>query len=1069
MKRSRACFVAPSSSSPLVPPHDNAAAAAAADDDDDGGGGDVENHRHAARAKQSKVNVTTRLAAAPPPSQQEPNLPLLLNHYVAQDIANVYKQNNVHTLHRWQAEALSQPGVLDGTHNLVYSAPTSGGKSLVAEILLVKRAMERPTKVSLVVLPFVSLCEEKAEHLEKVVHGANLKVQRAYSDLGGGGSALFDNANIVVCTIERANGIIQRLMASSDEEGKGMPRLATVVVDETHMVGEPSRGIMLEQMLAKLVWWRHYRSGKGGGGGGGGGGGSNPNNNHLQIVAMSATIPNLDEFGRWLHPARVYKTDLRPVQLHRYLCDLSKNGTLWDVDGNLLERRIVGLKLEDRLNRLILEPWAEGHSALVFCNSKMNCEIEAKKLAERIRNHAEFRAATMLSKKNSAERQEVFDRRTKHAADLRIQNDKELASCVEQGCAWHHANLTRESRAIVERAYKQGAVSVLFATSTLAAGVNLPARRVIFREPFKAHAMQADCMLTPRDYLQMAGRAGRTGIDSLGEAYLCYTGKGKGCTFDNLQTLLKSAPDPVISTLRPDSDGRSRQMVAALHEVINGGVVQSREDLEQYLKCFLLTKQSSLPPKAHTTKGSVAAAGDGDGTHADPDVAMTPAAAHADGGTVPAASAEPPEPPIKVAAEFAFKHLIETKQVQVLHEGSVLDGTKLGKAAASSGVRPHDAVNVAKFLTAACDDGIVLLSHLEPIYLSLYGEPRASSIQQDHAIRLRDMLYRPGDKSHLPRGAVSVAKKHAPERVVEAIAAGRLSAKKKAEVEKTVAAFYYALALMELCMDSTRLAVIAEQYKIDKGILQELMGVSAKRCSMFERFADGIELKDLACVFGNAKKTVGLGAQPEVVQLMAVKYMTKPLAVALCRAGICSVSSLAHATPYLIQQAIKKIQGSAGPEPRRKAHQLQKHARKLFRAMEEENQRELDRLEEAMANMAEREVAVSAEAEEAEMEVEVQRNAPVASLGVRRLSASLPAVSHPRELSHGTGTTTTTTTASSDASESGMKSYDSGHVLSTADDLNWLVSLCESSPWFAFCLIVPPCRVLAVRALPGSG
>ena len=224
------------------------------------------------------------------------------------------------------------------------------------------RAMERPTKVSLVVLPFVSLCEEKAEHLEKVVHGANLKVQRAYSDLGGGGSALFDNANIVVCTIERANGIIQRLMASSDEEGKGMPRLATVVVDETHMVGEPSRGIMLEQMLAKLVWWRHYRSGKSGGGGGGGGS-SNPNNNHLQIVAMSATIPNLDEFGRWLHPARVYKTDLRPVQLHRYLCDLSKNGTLWDVDGNLLERRIVGLKLEDRLNRLILEPWAEGHSA----------------------------------------------------------------------------------------------------------------------------------------------------------------------------------------------------------------------------------------------------------------------------------------------------------------------------------------------------------------------------------------------------------------------------------------------------------------------------------------------------------------------------------------------------------------------------------------------------------------------------------------------------------------------------------------------------------------------------------
>lgn len=98
-----------------------------------------------------------------------------------------------------------------------------------------------------------------------------------------------------------------------------------------------------------------------------------------------------------------------------------------------------------------------------------------------------------------------------------IRYSAELLELVSQGVAYHSTDLTSDERLLVEEAFACGAVSVLAATSTLAAGVNLPVRRVIFKHAYIGIRTQ---MLTPTKFRQMCGRAGRKGIDDRGEAVL---------------------------------------------------------------------------------------------------------------------------------------------------------------------------------------------------------------------------------------------------------------------------------------------------------------------------------------------------------------------------------------------------------------------------------------------------------------------------------------------------------------------------------------------------------------------
>uniref|UniRef100_A0A914VPK2 Helicase C-terminal domain-containing protein n=1 Tax=Plectus sambesii TaxID=2011161 RepID=A0A914VPK2_9BILA len=230
---------------------------------------------------------------------------------------------------------------------------------------------------------------------------------------------------------------------------------------------------------------------------------------------MSATIPNLELLGKWLQ-ARVYHTDYRPIQLTQTLSIGSKlhQPTTMAVVSELP----TDLKIKDDLDNFIgycLETILDGNGVLLFCASKAACEKAAESVGRFMRSvltGAESALKRRLCAVINASRQREFvDQFRKTAPKM----DSLLAKTLLYGVAFHHAGLVMEEREAVERGFRQGAVRMIAATSTLSAGVNLPARRVIVRSPW-GHPNRPGPYLSSAVYLQMIGRAGRKGIDEKG-------------------------------------------------------------------------------------------------------------------------------------------------------------------------------------------------------------------------------------------------------------------------------------------------------------------------------------------------------------------------------------------------------------------------------------------------------------------------------------------------------------------------------------------------------------------------
>ncbi|XP_067430326.1 helicase POLQ-like isoform X2 [Thunnus thynnus] len=402
----------------------------------------------------------------------------------------IYKLRGIKSLYDWQETCLN----LDCVHqrkNLIYSLPTSGGKTLVAEILILRELLCRK-KDCLFILPYISLVQEKVRGLASFGLELDFMVEEYAGSKGKFPPVKRRNQrSLYIATIEKAHSLVNSLIDTDRLDNLGL-----LVVDELHMLGDGSRGAVIEMTLAKVLYMSKM----------------------TQIIGMSATLGNIKDLQTFLR-AENYTNDFRPVQLKEYV---KLKDTIYEVDPKEEEcfrfSRLLNFKYSSAMQKIdpdhiiaLVTEVIPTHSCLVFCPTKKNCENVAgmicKYLKEEFLRHREEEKAVLL--------RELKDSGNGSVCPV-------LRRTVPFGLAYHHSGLTSEERKLVEEAYSNGVLCLLTCTSTLAAGVNLPARRVILRSPYVATDF-----LKRSQYKQMVGRAGRAGIDTEGESILILQDKDR--------------------------------------------------------------------------------------------------------------------------------------------------------------------------------------------------------------------------------------------------------------------------------------------------------------------------------------------------------------------------------------------------------------------------------------------------------------------------------------------------------------------------------------------------------------
>uniref|UniRef100_A0A3P8PF09 Helicase POLQ-like n=1 Tax=Astatotilapia calliptera TaxID=8154 RepID=A0A3P8PF09_ASTCA len=414
----------------------------------------------------------------------------------------MFKLRGIQSLYDWQQTCLNLDCVQQ-RKNLIYSLPTSGGKTLVAEILILRELLCR-RKDCLFILPYISLVQEKVRGLASFGLELDFMVEEYAGSKGRFPPVKRRNkTSLYIATIEKAHSLVNSLIESSRLDNLGL-----VVVDELHMLGDGSRGAIIEMTLAKVQYVSKT----------------------TQIIGMSATLGNIKDLQMFLR-AENYTNNFRPVQLKEFV---KLHDTIYEVDPKeencFRFSRLLNFKYSSTMQKIdpdhiiaLVTEVIPAHSCLLFCPTKKNCENVAamicKYLKEDFLRHREEEKGVLL--------RELRDSGNGSLCPV-------LKVTVPYGVAYHHSGLTSEERKLVEEAYSSGVLCLLTCTSTLAAGINLPARRVILRSPYIATDF-----LKRSQYKQMVGRAGRAGIDSVGESILILQEKDRNMVTRQLQDFLQ--------------------------------------------------------------------------------------------------------------------------------------------------------------------------------------------------------------------------------------------------------------------------------------------------------------------------------------------------------------------------------------------------------------------------------------------------------------------------------------------------------------------------------------------------
>lgn len=392
---------------------------------------------------------------------------------------------------RFQQEAIDY---INQGLSVIVSAPTGSGKTAIAE-----HVIEASLKNNFGVIytaPIKALSNQKFRDFQSQ-YGENIGILT-------GDVSINPDATVLIMTTEIFRNKIL-------DEPESLQKYSWIIFDEIHYIDNQERGTVWEESLIFLP-------------------------KHMSILGLSATIPNIKEFAQWISSihdksVKIVIEEKRPVPLHFfYQCN---NEILDNIYGLKRARFIRPNRLGgliDYINR------KEALPCIYFVFGRKRAED----LAQELRNYNFL---------NNNEKAQILSLFQSLCRNFDLQNERtaqELYPLIQKGIAYHHAGMLPTLKEVIERLFTSRLLKVIFTTETFALGINMPSRCVIFDElrKFYGHYVR---ILKTRDFYQMAGRAGRRGIDNEGFVY-CRIHTGR-ISFDEVKRIIYSNPEEVRSQL----------------------------------------------------------------------------------------------------------------------------------------------------------------------------------------------------------------------------------------------------------------------------------------------------------------------------------------------------------------------------------------------------------------------------------------------------------------------------------------------------------------------------------------
>jgi len=364
---------------------------------------------------------------------------------------------------RFQQESIDY---INAGHSVIVSAPTGAGKTAIAEHVI-ETCIQNKQGV-IYTAPIKALSNQKFRDFDAKYPG--------HIGILTGDVSINQDASVLIMTTE-----IFRNKILDDPES--LKKYSWIIFDEIHYIDNPERGTVWEESLMFLPI-------------------------HMNILALSATIPNIDEFAKWLES--IHKKDVkvvieskRPVPLRFYYQCHNRIIDSWHDLRRARERRPN--KLASIISYMRDK---DGLPCIYFVFGRKRAEDLAFELYS-----FDFLKGTEKDEVSAlfADLCERFDLRSEPSA-------ARLLPLVERGIAYHHAGMLPTLKEVIERLFASKLIKVIFTTETFALGINMPSRSVVFDELSKYYGRFIRCLKT-RDFYQMAGRAGRRGMDKEGFVY----------------------------------------------------------------------------------------------------------------------------------------------------------------------------------------------------------------------------------------------------------------------------------------------------------------------------------------------------------------------------------------------------------------------------------------------------------------------------------------------------------------------------------------------------------------------